>query len=158
MKKGKGFRAGSVLGNVLGVFQLSIHFAAQNSNEFKQGQHPVQLTPRDSLLQSSSHMSRKAPKKMGLGCCSLLRNPVKALLVPITKSQMAELQALAEHGHSEEYYAPCGDFPQHTGVVKGQLIYKATVLVDHMTLSPNRMGLSIALFSSSLHILHTGLQ
>ena len=28
----------------------------------------------------------------------LLRNPVKALLVPITQSQMAELQALAEHG------------------------------------------------------------
>jgi len=27
-----------------------------------------------------------------------LRNPVKALLVPIAESQMAELQALAEHG------------------------------------------------------------
>ena len=30
-----------------------------------------------------------------------MRNPVKALLVPITESQMAELQALSEHGRLE---------------------------------------------------------
>ena len=41
---------------------------------------------------SNDHSCGKTPR---------LRNPVKALLVPLTESQMAELQGLAEHGNSE---------------------------------------------------------